>query len=134
MKKRPLPAWAPNAGLLALRMSVAAVFIYSGVMKLADIDMVSGMFASMGFPVAEFTAYFVAIVEVVCGGAVLIGLWTRMASILLAITMVVAILTAHLQGPFTAAIPAIAMLGSSLALAGVGGGKWTVYEDCPIYK
>lgn len=119
---------------MALRISVAAIFIYAGSMKLGDMEMVAGMLGSMGFPAAVFFAWVLALTELIGGIAVLLGLLTRWAAGLLAFTMVVAILTAHLSGTFQEAIPAIALLGSSLGLLGVGGGKWSVYGECPSKK
>lgn len=46
----------------------------------------------MGFPLPEFTAYFVGFFEVLCAVLILLGLATRLASVPLMITMAVAIL------------------------------------------
>ena len=77
-----------------------------------------------------FTAGFVGVIEVVCGLAIIIGLYTRYAAKLLAIVMIVAILFVHLKNgdPFQQWYLAFSLLGSTLALAGVGGGKWQLMK------
>jgi putative oxidoreductase len=51
-------------------------------------------FTSLGIPAANIQAPFVAGIEFVCGIAVLLGVFTRLAAVPLMGTMVVAILTA----------------------------------------
>ncbi len=116
-------------GLLALRIAVGIVFISAGWGKLHMIDQVSGMFGNLGIPLAGIMAWFVAIVEFVGGIAVLLGIYTKEVSKLLAIIMIVALLTAHRGGPLQMATPAISMLGATLALAGVGAGKWRLVKN-----
>ncbi len=123
-------------GLLALRIAVGIIFINAGWMKLHMIDQVAAMFGGMGIPLAGVMAWVVALVEFVGGIAVLLGVYTKEVAKLLAIIMVVALLTAHRAGPLSAATPAIAMLGATLALAGVGAGPWRLVkkESCCMGK
>lgn len=116
-------------GLLALRISVAIIFINAGWTKLHMIDQVAAMFGNMGVPLAGIMAWVVALVEFLGGIAVLLGVYTKEVSKFLAFTMVVALLLAHRGGPLQAATPALAMLGSTLALAGVGAGKWRLVKN-----
>ncbi len=117
------------AGLLALRIAVAIVFISGGWAKLQMIDQVGTMFGNMGIPLAGAMAWFVALVEFLGGIAILLGVYTKEVAKLLAIIMVVAIALAHRSGPLQAAIPAIAMLGATLALAGTGAGKYRLLKN-----
>ena len=80
---------------LITRLTIAQVFIQSGWGKLHDIGHVVRFFTQLGLPAPEFQARFVAITELVCGGLILLGWFTRLASIPLSITMVVAIFTAR---------------------------------------
>ncbi len=116
-------------GILALRISVAIIFINAGWTKLHMIDQVAAMFGNMGVPLAGIMAWVVALVEFLGGIAVLLGVYTKEVSKVLAFTMVVALLLAHRSGPLQAATPALAMLGSTLALAGVGAGKWRLMKN-----
>ena len=84
-------SWLP--GILS-RVAIGVVFIESGWGKLHHLDKVVQFFASLGIPAPQLQAPFVAGVELVGGTLVLIGLFTRVASVPLIGTMIVAILTA----------------------------------------
>ncbi len=83
--------WLP--GLLA-RIAIGFVFIESGWGKLQHLPKIVDYFTELGIPFPQIQAPFVAGVELVCGALLLVGLLTRVASIPLIGTMVVAILTA----------------------------------------
>src|SRR5476649_2921846 len=86
--------WLP--GLLA-RISIGLIFLQSGWGKLHHLDKVVQFFTSLGIPAPQIQAPFVAGVELGCGALVLAGLFTRVASVPLIGTMVVAILTAKFK-------------------------------------
>lgn len=83
--------WLPP---LLTRVALGTVFLQSGWGKLHHLSKVIDYFTQLGIPAANIQAPFVAGVELVCGTAILIGLLTRLASIPLMGTMVVAIITA----------------------------------------
>jgi putative oxidoreductase len=87
-------SWLPP---LLARLTLGIVFVQSGWGKLHNLPKVIDFFTSLGIPAPWFQAHLVASTELVCGGLVLIGLLTRLASIPLAITMVVALITAKLS-------------------------------------
>ena len=76
------------------RLTVGAVFIGTGWGKLHNIDQTAEYFASLHIPAAAFQARLAAGTEFFGGILVLLGLGARLASLPLAFTMVVAILTA----------------------------------------
>jgi putative oxidoreductase len=82
--------WLP--GLLS-RLTIGAVFIPSGWGKLHNLPTFVDRFRGWGIPAPEIQAPFVACVELVCGSLVLVGLATRLVSIPLIATMVVAIVS-----------------------------------------
>lgn len=84
-------AWFPP---LLARVTVGYVFVESGWGKLHNLDKVVEFFQSLGIPAASLQAPFVAGTELVCGALLFVGLMTRLVSIPLIGTMVVAILTA----------------------------------------
>ena len=86
--------WLP---LLLTRFSIGSIFIISGWGKLHNIPKVAAFFTDLGLPMAEFNAQLVAVTEFGCGTLILLGLLTRLASIPLTITMIVAILTAKIS-------------------------------------
>lgn len=85
--------------LLALRLLIGWQFFMTGKGKLANFDRTAGFFESLHIPAPRFHAGFVGGVEMVGGLLLFFGLGTRVAAVPLAISMVVAYLTAHLPGP-----------------------------------
>ncbi len=120
---------AADVGLLLLRLTLGFVFIISGWGKLTGIDNVITMFDGMGFPVAAFWAYLVATIEFVGGIAVVLGVYTKVFSTLLAFIMVVALLVVHTKMPLNTAFLPLVLFGGAMALMGVGGGKFRLFNS-----
>src|ERR1700722_15240953 len=74
------------------RLTVGLVFIGTGWGKLHSLGDVTDFFASLHIPAPGFNARLAASTEFFGGILVLVGLGTRLASLPLAFTMVVAIL------------------------------------------
>lgn len=134
LKNKCCPENMADIGLLALRIVVALVFIKHGWDKWQDIGKTTAFFASLNIPLAHFSAYLVATVELVGGLMVLFGLYTKEVAKFLAMNMIVALLTAHIHGPWKAAELALVLLGASLALAGLGAGKWRLVKNECCYE
>ncbi len=83
--------WLPP---LAARLTVGWVFIESGWGKLHHLDKVTGFFTELGLPAPAFQSHLVATTEFAGGLALLLGLFSRLASVPLTIIMCVAIATA----------------------------------------
>jgi putative oxidoreductase len=81
-------------GPLLARLSVGLVFAGTGWGKLHGLDTVTAFFTELGIPAPAFQARMVAMTELVGGALITVGLATRLTSLPLAMTMVVAILTA----------------------------------------
>ena len=77
------------------RSTVGWVFLWSGWGKLHDLPKIVEFFGSLGIPHPELQAPFASSCELVCGALLLAGLFTRLATVPLVITMIVAILTAQ---------------------------------------
>ena len=122
-----------DLGLLVLRLSMGGFMLFHGIHKaMAGIDFLSGMLASMGIP--SFLSYGVLLGELVAPIMIIIGLWTRAASFVLAVNMIVAILTAHLgvlfsvdstTGGSLVELPMLYLLGAT-ALCFTGAGKYAI--------
>ena len=87
------PKVAPLAPLLA-RITLGVVFVGTGWGKLNNLDKITAYFVELGIPAASIQAPFVSAVEFVGGALVILGLGTRVASAMLASTMIVALITA----------------------------------------
>jgi putative oxidoreductase len=83
--------WLPP---LLARLTLAGVFVESGWGKIHNIEKVTEFFTSLGIPAPAAQAHFVAYLELLGGVFLFLGLFTRLFSIPLAFTMVVAIITA----------------------------------------
>jgi putative oxidoreductase len=83
------------AGPTLARLTVGWIFVLSGWGKLHNLEQVINYFGELGIPHPELQAPFASGTELVCGTLVLIGLFARVASVPLIITMLVAIVTAQ---------------------------------------
>jgi len=78
-----------DVGKLLLRLAVGGLMLFHGLHKLFHgVDGISGMLVSKGLP--GFIAYGVLIGEVVAPCLIVLGILTRPAALVLALTMVVA--------------------------------------------
>jgi putative oxidoreductase len=81
-------------GLLLLRVLVGWVFLSEGIQKLLfPAELGVGRFAKIGIPFPQFTGPFVGIVEIVCGGLLVTGVFAVLAVLPLLIDILVAIAT-----------------------------------------
>src|SRR4030066_288418 len=79
---------------IIIRLIVGAVFLSEGIQKfLFPAIRGAGRFEKIGLPSPEFLGSFVGTFEILCGVLILIGLFTRLASIPLIVIMLVAIAT-----------------------------------------
>ena len=84
---------APAATVL-IRLMVGWVFMSEGIQKFLFPGALGvGRFTKIGIPAPQFFGPFVGVVEIVCGALVIVGLFTRLASIPLLIDILVAIAT-----------------------------------------
>lgn len=84
-----------NSGTtILIRLMVGAVFLSEGIQKFLFPSVLgAGRFAKIGLPSPEFLGGFVGSFEIICGVLILLGLFTRLASIPLMMIMLVAIAT-----------------------------------------
>ena len=83
--------WLPPT---VARITVGWIFLQSGWGKLNDLPKVVAFFTDLGIPAPQFQAPLAAGTEFLCGALLLGGLFTRVASLPLIGTMLVALLTA----------------------------------------
>jgi putative oxidoreductase len=83
---------APLSG----RLSVGLLFLSTGWGKVHSLDKVTSFFVKLGIPAPGLNAVVVGYSELICGSLLVIGLFTRFATLPLIVSMIVAILTAKL--------------------------------------
>jgi len=120
-----------DTALAILRVVLGVTFILHGGQKLFVFGFagVSGAFAQMGIPAPGLLGPFVAFVEFFGGIAILLGLLTRLAALGIGATMVVAILTVHLENGFFAPTGfefPLSLLASAIALVITGAGDFSL--------
>jgi putative oxidoreductase len=133
LSERLFASHAPAATVL-VRLIVGAVFLSEGIQKLLyPAALGVGRFTQIGIPAPHVMAPFVGVVEIVCGGLVLVGLLTRLAAVPLIITISVAIVTTKVpilaKGFWAMAHEARtdwSMLLGALFLLIVGAGPWSL--------
>lgn len=127
---------------LALRLPVAIIFMAHGAQKLFGwfggygLEGTGQWMASIGLEPGYLMALGAGSAEFLGGLALLIGLLTRPAAVALAFTMIVAIVTVHIDNGLFMSNNGyefgLALLAASVSLAISGGGRFSV--DQPLNK
>ena len=120
-----------DIALALLRVAAGAVFAAHGAQKVFvyGFAAVTGAFGGMGIPMPGVVGPLTAVVELVGGLALLIGLFTRLAGVGLAAVMLGAIVFVHLKAGFIAQGGAefpVTLLACALALAVAGAGRFSL--------
>jgi putative oxidoreductase len=120
-----------DLGKLLLRVSIGVLMLFHGVSKLTGsggLEWVVGEVQRFGVPGA--VGYLVLVGEVLAPLLMVLGAWTRVAALIVAINMVVAVGMAHMKQLFTLAqtggyaleLQALYLLGA-LSVAFIGAGR-----------
>lgn len=126
-----LPTWSRDVMLLLARLAVGVVFIAHGLQKFLQygIGGTAESFAGMGLPLPGVAAWTAALIETFGGLALLLGVAMPIAGVLLAGTMIGALVSAHLSQGFFASDGGFeyVMVLAAVALAlGFNGGTYTL--------
>jgi putative oxidoreductase len=115
------PAW----GITIVRFSTGLIFVVHGAQKFAGgLGGVTAFFAKIGIPAPGVMGPFVAILEIVGGVLLIVGLATRWISLLFVIEMLVTTLWVQIPTRgWNASDLDRALLASSLLLVLAGSGK-----------
>ena len=118
-----------DLAILIARIGIGAVFIAHGWQKLSTIgiDAVAANFEQSDVPLPTLAAWCAALVELVGGGALVLGVLTQLVGVLLALDMVGAYFFVHAgNGMFVnegGAELVLALAVSSLLIAAMGAGR-----------
>lgn len=130
-----LNPWLQSLVLLFIRITIGWRFYLSGSGKLRNFEGTQAFFTKLQIPAPGFHAGLVGYTEMIGGILLIAGLGTRLASIPLIISMVVAYLTAHREEgfaslyDFTDQAPFMFLCVTLVTLA-FGPGKFSL--DCPM--
>ncbi len=120
---------------LAARLLLAALFLPAGLNKIGGFEGTVGYIASVGLPLATVGAIIAIVVEVLGGAALIAGIGTRIAAVVLAVFTLVASVFFHNFWAMPAEqqfiqqlmfMKNIGVVGGLLALAASGAGRWSV--------
>ena len=116
--------------LLIARLLIAALFVIAGYNAFKSLGQMTGYFGRLGIPVPGIMTPFVAGFEIVVGALVAIGLFTRPASLALAILVVFAALIAHTNfadgNQVNHFLKCLGIIAGCLALKVAGPGAYSV--------
>ncbi|GAA1716795.1 DoxX family protein [Kribbella yunnanensis] len=130
MKK--LPPIAQDLVLLIARIGVGIVFVAHGWQKVQTngLDATAQAFQGMGVPSPTLSAYYAAGAELIAGGALILGVLTPIAGVLLTLDMVGAFLFVHMSNGVFASDGGwelVATLGlAALTIGVVGPGRFSL--------
>jgi len=117
-----------DLGLLALRIGVGIPFIIHGIAKLMDIAGTTGFFMSinLGYPLV----YIVAILEILAGAMILLGIYSAIGGWIVAIVMAGAYIIIGYKMPFFGGSELVMVyFFAGLAIAMLGSGKYSIKRD-----
>lgn len=120
--------------LLLLRFAFGVVFIYHGYPKLfSRVEFFQQAFERLGLP--PWLSYVAGVVELFGGALLLVGLFTRIAALMLAVEFMFAMWRVHLNEGLLAVSEyefALLVVGAALVLASTGPGPLSL--DYAIFR
>jgi putative oxidoreductase len=119
-----------DLALLIARIGLGVVFVAHGWQKLNTngLDATKAGFQSMGVPAPTISAYYATFVELIGGGALILGVLTPIVGLLLFVDMLGALFTVHIdKGVFAGSggYELVVALGiAAMLIAVFGSGKF----------
>lgn len=125
-------SWGP----VLIRLAVGLVMVIHGLGKLfgvgpaaMSISQFTGFLDTLGLPAASVLAWIVAVVELGGGVLILLGVFTRLAALIIAIDMVVATVLVHLPEGYSDSELTIVLCLAALSLVVSGAGKLALRQS-----
>jgi len=116
-------------GLLLLRCALGIIFIYHGYPKLGHPATMQGFYAQHGMP--AYFVYVSGVLELFGGGLLVLGLFTRVAALLLTVEMILMLWKVNGAGSYLAVREyefSLLLAVACFALATVGAGLISIDE------
>ena len=126
-----------SVGLLILRLALGIAFVMHGWQKFSEWGLggTAQIFEGMDIPAPAASAVFTAVVELASGIALILGILTRIAGVLLALAMAGALILVHAPAGFFASDGGIELVfvlcAGALALAFTRPGRYAVARALP---
>lgn len=106
-----------------LRIVLALILLTHGLPKIKNREVAIKIFSDMGFKNAKFWSLFAGFIEVICGGLILFGFLTQIASLIVVFEFIfILIFIKKIKPPFKTLEFELLILASALVLSTVGGG------------
>lgn len=115
-----------SIGILFFRLVIGVLMLTHGFAKLSNFEMMSSQFPDILGIGSQWNLILVIFAEFGCSILLILGLFTRLATIPLIITMLVAIFVAHASDPFAMKEMPVLYLAIYLFVLIVGSGKFSV--------
>ena len=112
-------------GLLVLRIAISAMMLTHGLNKLSNFSAISPNFDPIGLG-GTISLSLVIFAEVFCSIAILLGLFTRLATFPLIVAMCVATFVTHAGQAFAAKELALLYLTFYVAILLIGPGRFSI--------
>lgn len=120
-----------DGGLLVGRVLLGLIFLYTAYGKFGNIEGVQAYLASGGFAAPVFLSWVVTFIELIGGLMIVLGFHARWGALVMAIYLLIAALTFHLDignpAQTTQFFKNLAMIGGLIYLMYCGSGKYMAY-------
>lgn len=117
----------PDLGMFVLRVFAGGAMAYAhGLGKIPPSEGLINGVTALGFPVPVIFAWSAALAELIGGGLIALGLYTRISSLFLGFTMAVAAFGAHAADPFQKQEMALLYLAVCIFFMLAGAGNWSL--------
>lgn len=131
----PNPAAHPDTGLLVLRLGLAGILLLHGIFKATQgVAWMSGPLSAVGLPAQ--LAYGAYVAELLAPVLLVLGLWPRLAALIIAFDMAMAIFLTKrgdigkinpMGGGLSIELEALILL-AALTIAIAGAGKYGIHK------
>ncbi|MEO5942606.1 MAG: DoxX family protein [Ferruginibacter sp.] len=115
-----------NTAMLVLRLTLGIMIMHHGYEKLTNFNQTAGFMPSLFGMSNTISAALVIFAEFFCGLFVVIGLFTRLATIPIIITLCVALFKVHNAHVFAEGERAVIYIGGFIVLLLVGAGRVSI--------
>lgn len=119
----------PGLGPLLLRATIGGHLVWmtqDNVLSWSRMLEFRDFLAHHGFAWPLFCALLSVCAQFLCGLALVLGLCTRFAGLVIAVNFVVAIWMVDGRAPYPAAFPALSLVAAGLCLVFTGAGRWSL--------